>query len=165
MRLGYFLLAFAVGCVDAPSSFPPFAPNYQEVFSLNTPDFFLAVGDSRSLHVTNTASGKPYAGRSVWSSSNPAVATVDEQGTVTAISNGTATIQALNGGGQRDDGSVVVTVVTRLTVSIQWAAPDERGYAGFVDVTSSFWPLVLLYENAEEGIYRGDEVLGWQPDH
>ncbi len=64
--------------------------------SLSPSDFTLgAIGGQRTLAVTDDA-GDPLASRNglSWRSSDPDVATVDGEGTVTAIGDGTATITA-----------------------------------------------------------------------
>lgn len=80
----------------------------------------VVVGGSIQLTATVTKSnGKEQPDRSLrWSSSKPAVATVDSVGVVQAVSVGTATISAATGGRNADTGSATVTVVPVATAQV-----------------------------------------------
>lgn len=84
---------------------------------------------------TLTARVRPYSAIDksiVWSSSNPDVASVDEQGKVTAISVGKATITAEHGGFTATcDVTVVVprTKAVDLGLSVKWANMNLGAYA------------------------------------
>ena len=79
----------------------------------------LLVGASQSLTASAAdASGTPLTGRPVaWSSGNPAVATVSAQGVVTAVTAGTATINALVEG-RTAAATVTVSAVPVVSVSV-----------------------------------------------
>ena len=65
--------------------------------SLDKTEITLRSGDSESLEATVTLPPNTVKSQIEWSSSNPLVASVDENGIVTAHSNGTATITATSG--------------------------------------------------------------------
>ena len=94
-----------------------------------------------------------------WSSTDPAVASVDENGKISAKAKGTATIKATanDGGGaygsctvQVSDGTVVTPDAVDLGLSVKWgsfnlgaSAPEERGWyyawGEIIDKTSFSW--------------------------
>lgn len=94
-----------------------------------------------------------------WSSTDPAVASVDENGKISAKAKGTATIKATanDGGGaygsctvQVSDGTVVTPDAVDLGLSVKWgsfnlgaSAPEERGWyyawGEILDKTSFSW--------------------------
>ena len=78
----------------------------------------LAVGEIRAL----TASG---AGRYLWSSSDETVATVDEQGTVTAVAPGTAVITVTNAA--KDESAQCQVTVQDVTVDPENPGTDDPG--------------------------------------
>lgn len=87
------------------------------------------VGDTRQLTATPLdTDGSPVATTVTWSSTNTAVATVDNSGLVTATGIGTATVRATAGSATKD---VTVTVQLRqLNVNANSAcqSPDFRGF-------------------------------------
>lgn len=103
--------------------------------SINSPSVVLELGASSTL----TASIRPSSAMDksvVWSSSNPDVASVDEQGKVTAVSVGEATITVTtNVGGLTADCEVtVIPNAVDLGLSVKWAsmnlgasAPEASG--------------------------------------
>ena len=83
------------------------------VFSLDKSSISIQVWKTEVLHVV----GYTYVGTLAWSSSNTAVATVDDYGRVTAISTGVATITVTTrDGSMKDTCEVTVTPVTSLTI-------------------------------------------------
>jgi hypothetical protein len=73
-------------------------------------------GDATISNVTSTAA---------WSSSNPAVATVNTQGLVVAVAAGTTTITASSGG---QKGTMILTVTTTAPPNVGlWSAPQSLG--------------------------------------
>ncbi len=72
--------------------------------------------------VAKDQSGNPIPGaRVTWSSSNPAVASVDIQGVVTAVSNGTAQITAFSGNASANVPVTVMQSATRIVITPQSA--------------------------------------------
>ena len=81
---------------------------------------------------TLTARVRPYSAIDksiVWSSSNPDVASVDEQGKVTAISVGKATITAEHGGYTATCEVTVPMPMVDLGLSVKWANMNLGAYA------------------------------------
>ncbi len=74
---------------------------------LNSANFTLEVGKTKKLAATVTPANttNPYV---TWLNSNEKIATIDKNGTVTAVAKGTATISAMTGNGKK--ASVKVTV-------------------------------------------------------
>jgi uncharacterized protein YjdB len=104
---------------------PPPAPVAS--VGVSPPTGELDVGGTLQLTATpRDAAGNPLTGRTVtWESSNPAVATVDANGRVTAVGPGTATIRATSEG---QTGTATVTVRTPAprvaTVTVTPANPQ-----------------------------------------
>src|SRR5206468_777819 len=83
----------------------------------------IAVGATQQLSaVTKDSAGSSLAGRVVtWASSNPAVATVNSSGLVTAAGGGSATITA-TGEGKSGTAAITVTVVPVAAVTVNPAS-------------------------------------------
>lgn len=104
------------------------------------------VGDTEPLTLTATVLPDDAADKTVtWSSDNTSVATVDANGKVTAIAEGTATITvtATNGTDDTSDdktATCAVTVVSSIVVVTAKADPYNTGayYATFYDSTTSY---------------------------
>ncbi len=97
--------------------------------SLNKTNTSLFIGSSESLTVTlspNNASIKDI----LWVSSNPAIAIVDENGTITALKAGTATITARTTDGSNLSASCAVTVLQRMVTSITLNKSSTSLYTG-----------------------------------
>lgn len=95
-----------------------------EAVSLNKITLTLAPGTSYSLTakvVPTNASDKTLT----WSSSSPAIATVDQSGVVTAVTDGTATVTAVAAGGASE--SCTVKVISALTSVATKDYVDEYG--------------------------------------
>lgn len=109
-----------------------------ESISLNKSASNLTIGNSDTLVATTT----PSAVNVKWSSSNTSVATVDQNGKVTAIGAGTATITAVTTDGSNLSASCIVTVAdstnpnptpdsgTDTIVNIAHAKGDNTNNAG-----------------------------------
>ncbi|MHB1263787.1 MAG: Ig-like domain-containing protein [Gemmatimonadaceae bacterium] len=107
-------LVFTSGSVSSASV--PVAINTASIVSVAvTPqrDTLTSLGDSHALTaVARDGAGAATSGSFTWVSRNPAVATVDAAGQVTAVANGNAWIVATESGGLRD--SALVTVQQRV---------------------------------------------------
>ncbi len=85
------------------------APEFEQV-TVSPNAAIVTVGDSVALTGVTTRIGDTL----VWSSADPAVATVDQNGVITGVSPGTSTITA-QGAGAGERSSAVITVVAPLT--------------------------------------------------
>lgn len=103
----------------------------------------LEIGETQQL--TATVTPEDAIDTSViWSTSDEAVATVNENGLVTAVGEGTATITATTANGLTD--TCIVTVTEPLTLlSIEVTAPDMSYYLGDILDTSGI--VVTAYYN------------------
>ena len=111
----------------------------------------LKAGKTKQLTATVTpdnATNKTVA----WSSSDPSVATVSEDGTVTAVAEGTATITATANGGENITATCVVTVPAPLVVT---------GYYEKVTTEPSNWDgeYLIVYEDDNLAFNGGLETL------
>lgn len=95
----------------------------------------LVVGHTVTVTATTLgATGTPLTGRSVeWSTSAPAVATVNSAGVVTAVAPGSAAIAASTGG---KSGSTTLTVVSNVA-SVSVTAPSSMVVRAISDVTAT----------------------------
>src|SRR5690242_13481476 len=82
-----------VGCGDRLAS-PPNLPPTLTTVTVAPSTITLPVGEKQTLMATVIAEPRPSNSRVKWSSANPAVATVDDNGVVTAVAGGTTTIIA-----------------------------------------------------------------------
>ncbi|MBK6486597.1 MAG: Ig-like domain-containing protein [Gemmatimonadetes bacterium] len=112
-------LAFTVSATTPPPAVP--APVASVAVALNSPSLSIGQGTQATATLRDSA-GATLTGRSIaWSSSNAAVATVNQSGYVTAVGAGSAMISAQSGG---KSGSAAVTVqnapvvVKTVTVSL-----------------------------------------------
>lgn len=87
-----------------PTTTVPTTVVYPSKLSLNKSSLSLGVGEKYTLVMSTDIADYPF----VFKSSNEAVATVDSKGTVTAISNGTATITCSTGDGLKASCKVTV---------------------------------------------------------
>ena len=100
-------------------------------FSLNKSSMSLTVGENETLSV-KASSVRPTCaevGNLTWSSSNPAKATVDTNGKVTAVAAGTTTITAKSSNNIQASCSVTISepepVVTPATVNVNFTSPSD----------------------------------------
>src|SRR5262245_33356415 len=105
-RLGFFVIAAVASCADSSEPAPDPVIATSEV---STAEPMAWIGATRDLTATAyTSSGAVVSGTTfTWSSSQSGVATVNSNGRVTAVSNGTATISAT---ASNVSGSTTVTV-------------------------------------------------------
>lgn len=89
----------------------PIVPLSKIVFDVTS--FELEVGQNRTLDITATPSNATVT-HCIWSSSDPTIATVDQNGIVTAISDGTATITATSMYYPDIKASCTVTVLPKI---------------------------------------------------
>lgn len=99
----------------------------------------VSLGETLTLTATaRTSEGQEVAGASfTWSSSNDAVATVEQSGLVTAAANGTVTVTATTGGVNGTASVEVAQVATRVDVSPPSATITAYGTDGAVQLTAS----------------------------
>jgi uncharacterized protein YjdB len=121
-----FIAACGAGGSDGPAA--PVAPR-PTALRLSAATALLEVGQREPLTATVLDQrGTPVPGFSIaWSSSAPAVATVDDNGQVTAVAAGTATVTAAaTGAGGSFSGTVAVTVARAqaATLTVQPATPS-----------------------------------------
>jgi hypothetical protein len=108
-----------------------------------------SLGDTTRLVATVTNStGTPLARPVTWTSSDPAVASVDSDGNVVAISNGTATVTATADTASANAGVTVAQVVAALSV--------ESGEAQGNDIGATLDSVVVLLASDA----RGNPVAG-----
>jgi M6 family metalloprotease-like protein len=114
---------------SAPPSTPPPAQQLIASVSVSPPTAELAPPAVVTLTATaRDASGAVIGGRAAtWSSVNPAVATVDALGAVTAVAAGSATIQATIGG---VIGAATITVIPAPVVTVVVAPANASVVAG-----------------------------------
>lgn len=110
---------------------PPLNPSV----AITTASFELNVGSTRTVNVTLTDMGKDAVVS--WSSSDESVATVDSNGKVTAVAEGTATITATCNG---IDDSITVTVNRVFNPTITLAPTTVELFAG---ETAEFVPTLV----------------------
>jgi len=109
------LILFAFSCSDQPTGLrtPPTEPSLArgggKVNSIAVSPTAATLAVGQTLQLTAAASPPKSATTFIWSSSNPAVATVNANGLVTAVANGTATVSATAGG---KTGTAAITVST-----------------------------------------------------
>lgn len=104
-------------------------------FSLSRHSLSLVIGNTETLSASTSISGASVS----WSSSNTAVATVDNSGKVTAISAGTAAITAVfNYSGSRYSDSCTVSVsATTPTLSGDWTTDHLTTVPGYTIETKT----------------------------
>ncbi len=124
------LVIFVVACGRSTTDATPSVSLAVSPASL----LLVAIGQHEQLKATVTSSdGAPVSGRAVsWSSTAPAVATVDASGVVTAVANGETTVRAVTGGAS---GEIAITVRQRArSVSITPSSVEITGIGSAVNV-------------------------------
>ena len=123
--------------------------------SIDSADIFASIGDTRQLSALVYRDGELSNSGVIWSSSDSAVASVNSNGAVSFIADGTATITASMEGNESVSSSITVTVssvvVDEYTLVI---SPYDDGYYGILqgdEITFSCY----LYKN---GIRQSDVV-------
>ncbi|MCL1875885.1 MAG: Ig-like domain-containing protein [Synergistaceae bacterium] len=102
-----------------------FAITQDAVITLNSNDIDLLVGETRTLRATVTPDTTPVDRTVVWTSGNPAIATVNRTtGAVTGVSKGTAIVTAAlsEDATVTADSTVVVNIVPVIGISLDKAA-------------------------------------------
>lgn len=100
-----------------------------ESVSISNTELTLAEGDTYKLTASVVPADAFYTGIT-WSSSNTAVATVDKDGTVTAIAPGTATITAKNDSGKSATCKVTVNKLIIAATGIELSSPSAKMVVG-----------------------------------
>lgn len=121
-----FVLAIAAcgGGDDGPTT-PP-GPSTISISPTTTTMTF--IGQTRAFRATvRDAAGQNVTAQVTWTSSDPAVFTVDASGTVTAVSNGSGQLEAST---QGVSATATVTVEQRPTVLLVVSGGDQEGTAG-----------------------------------
>ncbi|MBQ7871465.1 MAG: S8 family serine peptidase, partial [Oscillospiraceae bacterium] len=117
--------------------------------------------EGETLELTARVLPATYSGGVVWSSSDPAVATVDENGVVTALSDGVAEIRAssvdVSGDGLPAVASCTVTVngLANLSTTVKAQATVEDGRSLWVTIDTADAPAFTLDAVAENRLTGG----------
>ncbi len=125
-----------------------------KTFALSKTELMLLPNGSATLYAKANPVGATIPGTLVWSSSDTAVATVDQNGNVTAVANGNATITCTNG---------TVTVTCAVTVS----ANGELIVGGDFENNTQNWGAVADGTNAaiaDDPYEFGNKVLVVNPE-
>jgi hypothetical protein len=129
------------GGVSGQASITVTAPTLTSI-TLDPPTSTLSVGGTVDLTATgnfsNGVSTIPYDTHVSWASSNPAVATVESHGVVTAVAAGTSTISASASG---------IAGTATVTVSGPTFDPALLGSWQFIDVTGTYGSFYTFYAN------------------
>ncbi|BBI36572.1 hypothetical protein KCTCHS21_59710 [Cohnella abietis] len=130
--------------------------------TLNKSEITLPIGQSETLEAT-VLPGNATNKSVVWSSGNPAVATVDAGGTVTAVGEGVAVITATNPGGAAQSATVYVDATAPVTAAVFGpSSPDGPGGTYIGPVT-----LELTATDGVSGVqqvsYSRDNGTTWTP--
>lgn len=134
-------------CGDEKDEVIPAVPATE--LTLDPTSIRLSAGQTKAL--TLTTKPENATGTAVWSSSNPAVATVDEKGNVTAVATGTATITAALG-----------TQAAVCTVSVV-CGTDTCQYYTDVDAGAWYHPAVDFV--TEHKLMQGVDAKTFVPTH
>jgi uncharacterized protein YjdB len=128
--------------------------------SLNKTTLSLYIDDVETLAATVTPANATNKNVS-WTSSVPAIATVDDDGIVAGVSTGTATITATAEDGGFA-GSCTVTVTKGNVASTGWSAPSANGYEYSMTYVARVTFRGVLSANADVEIaaYVGNELRG-----
>ena len=117
----------------------------------------MAIGETAQLTAMVTDSlGEPIAGAEVgWSSNDPAVAKVDDDGLVTAVANGTTLITASAGSATATATVTVMQDAGRITISPESASLTAIGQTAQLDA--------VIYDTNDQEII--DAVANWTSSH
>jgi uncharacterized protein YjdB len=155
VRLGTAHIAASSGGKSGIATVVVMPPGVASV-QVSPPSAAITVGGTVHLQATPLdASGNQLTGRTVtWTSSNDAIATVDNTGVVTGISSGAATITATSEG---SSGTAGIAVALAVPASISVAPPSITVTAG----QSS--QLTATVKDADGGVISGAPVT-WSVD-
>ena len=98
-------------------------------WTLNEHNLELDKGETKQLTTTFIPDYTTDPKDTTWSSSDESVATVDENGVVTAISEGIATITAINANGTMDECKVTVSIPRVPAESLSLTSSSEKDFA------------------------------------
>jgi uncharacterized protein YjdB len=156
VAVGTATISATSGTATGTSAITVTAAPIQSV-SVNPPTLSLAQGQTGTLSATVTdATGSTVSNPSVtWSSRNPAVASVDASGVVTAVGVGSTTIDASSGG---KTGSSSVTVTAPPIASITISPATSTVTAGQVV------PLTATVRDANGNVVTGSTVTWTSSD-
>lgn len=98
-------------------------------WTLNEHNLELDKGETKQLTITFIPDYTTDPKDTTWSSSDESVATVDENGVVTAISEGIATITAINANGTMDECKVTVSIPRVPAESLSLTSSSEKDFA------------------------------------
>lgn len=98
-------------------------------WTLNEHNLELDKGETRQLTITFIPDYTTDPKVTTWSSSDESVATVDENGVVTAISEGVATITGINANGTMDECKVTVSITRVPAESLSLTSSSEKDFA------------------------------------
>ena len=126
-RIALAMAAFAVVLASCTKSEPVIGTNDSDGVFINKCATTLIKGSSEKLVVTVTPKSDTHI---QWESSNPAIATVDGQGVVTAVAAGKVDIIAKTGGGNVKCAVFVASPVTNVNLSEEIIVIDAQQTAG-----------------------------------
>ena len=98
-------------------------------WTLNEHNLELDKGETKQLTITFIPDYTTDPKDTTWSSSDESVATVDDNGVVTAISEGIATITAINANGTMDECKVTVSIPRVPAESLSLTSSSEKDFA------------------------------------
>ncbi|HUR91791.1 MAG TPA: Ig-like domain-containing protein [Gemmatimonadaceae bacterium] len=126
MAVAAAFLVAACGGGDGPT--PPGGPASLTI-EPSSDVRLLGVGDTRQLTATpRDSDGNPVSATVTWTSTNPAVATVNSSGLVTATGIGTATVRATAGSVSQDISVTVQQPQFNVNPNSACQSPDLRGF-------------------------------------
>ncbi|NTW84693.1 MAG: hypothetical protein HGB30_00860 [Holophagaceae bacterium] len=131
----------ADGAVSGQTTVTVTTPSLTSI-TLDPPSASLSIGGTVDItaigNFSNGVSTNPYDTQVTWSSSNPAVATVESHGLVTAVGAGTTSIRATSGG---------VTASAAVTVAGASFDPALVGTWKFIDITGTYGSFYTFNSN------------------
>lgn len=154
LPLAAALLSCGGGGGDGPTAPPPPVVDLNAVstITVTAPSTSLAVGRTMLLtaQATNSVGTTLTSQAFVWSTSNPAIATVEQNGTLTAVSTGTVDVAAAVG----SKNNKVSLTITPAPVPASIAANSGNGQSATVNTPVAQPPSVIVKDAA------GDPVAG-----
>ncbi len=146
-----------VGCGEPPVRTPNPAESVTGV-SVVPSSLIMQPGDRVNLTATVFAGSAQSNLRVHWTSTNPAVASVDSNGVVSGIANGTTTITATSLADSRFSGSCVVTLAgLRGTITIA-EIEDDGGPADLANVSGNI-DVIVNMDNGATTVLRVEALL------
>ena len=141
-------------------------PPAEQIF-ISTDELSLGVGDQGYLYVTYKPMNAAVE-KLTWTSSDPKVASVDQQGCVTALAPGQATITAATASGLKATAAVTVDKKYTLTLS-KTEVTVQKGYATTVNclvrVAGSWNPYKIAFSGGDAAVAELNWDGVWNEDN